>query len=102
MNGLIGEALALPVAQLVQVWITGELDHGRWTTHEDHRVIAGWRKMVLNHLSADEALTVLPICTQVNTGRCRMKGKYEKLNIYLKKLTLSLMMYWLNLKQNYL
>lgn len=61
-NGLIDEALALLVAQFVQVGITGKLDHGRWTAHEDHRVITGWRQVLLNHLSTDEALTVLPIC----------------------------------------
>lgn len=60
-NVLIDEALALPVAQFVQVGNTGKLDHGRWTAHEDHRVITGWRQVLLNHLSIDEALTVLPI-----------------------------------------
>lgn len=77
-NGLIDEALALPVAKFVQVGITGKLDHGRWTAHEDHRVVIGWRQVLLNHLSIDEALTVLPICRQVNTGTLQRKTKYDK------------------------
>lgn len=77
-NGLIDKALALPVAQFVQVGITGKLDHGRWTAHEDHRVITGWRQVLLNHLSIDEALTVLPTCTQVNTGTIQRKTMYDE------------------------
>lgn len=77
-NGLIDKALALPVAEFVQVGITGKLDHGRWTAHEDHRVITGWRQVLLNHLSTDEALTVLPICRQVNTGTLQRKTIFDK------------------------
>ena len=58
---LVGEALCLPVAQLVQVGVAGELDHGGGATHEDHAVIAGGGQVLLDHVCVDEALTVLPV-----------------------------------------
>lgn len=58
---LEGEPAAFGVAHFVQVGVTGELDHGRWSTHEDESVVAGGRQMVPHHVFTDEALAVLPV-----------------------------------------
>lgn len=57
---LEGEASVVGMAHLVQVGVTGKLDHGRWSTHEDERVVSRGRKMVSYHVLTDEALAVLP------------------------------------------
>lgn len=60
-DGLEGEPAAVVVADFVQVWVAGELDHGRRSAHEDEGVVAGRRQVVPDHVLADEALAVLPV-----------------------------------------
>ena len=57
---LIGKAHLLAVAQLVQVGLAGEVDHGRRATHNDQVVVARGCEMVADHVFTDEALAVAP------------------------------------------
>lgn len=55
------EPAAAGMADFVQIWVAGELDHGWRSAHQDERVVAGWRQVFPHHVLADEALTVLPV-----------------------------------------
>lgn len=56
-----GEAAALGVTHFVQVWVAGELDHGRGAAHQDEGVVSGRGEVLPDHLFTDEALTVRPV-----------------------------------------
>lgn len=64
---LESEPTALGVADLVQVGVAGELDHGRRSAHQHQGVVAGRRQTFPHHVLADEALTVLPVCNDTRT-----------------------------------
>ena len=59
---LVSEVHVLGVAQLVEVGQTGELDHGRRTTHEDECVGARFGQVLLDHVFAHKTRAVRPTC----------------------------------------
>ena len=58
---LEGEPAILGVADLVQVGVAGELDHGGGAAHEHQGVVSGRGEVLADHVLADEAFTVLPV-----------------------------------------
>lgn len=66
------------MADFVQVWVAGELDH-RWrSTHQDESVVTGRRKAFPHHVFTDEASAVLPVW---NTRKMTQLDFYQECSL---------------------
>lgn len=63
-SALISKCTALGIAKLVQVGLTGKLDHWWWPTHEDEGVTARGRQVGFQHVCSDKTRAVLPVCNK--------------------------------------
>lgn len=61
---LVSKCTALGVAKLVQVGLTGKLNHWWWPTHENEGLTAWGRQVGFQHLCSDKARAVLPVCNK--------------------------------------
>lgn len=59
---LVCKSVVSFIAQLVEVWQAGILDHGGWTAHHDEHIVGRRREMVFYHGSINKPFAVLPPC----------------------------------------
>lgn len=50
------------IAELLQIRLTGIVDHWWRTTHQYDGIVAGWIEAMADHLFIDKALAVFPFC----------------------------------------
>ena len=70
----VGKPAVGGVPELLQVGLTGEVDHGRRSTHDHQSVGPGRRQVLLEHVSRDEPAAVLPVCRTRDNGQSHSHG----------------------------